>query len=140
MKKIFSIALSLAMVFTLSVTAFAAEPTSTNEAPITATAQDEISPRIYWSGTAELTTTTWNNITSSNNIFPDSPLITSDANNPGTVTVRVLNGDGEQVGGTKTMRPGESARLDNIPAFSGTYTIQGYVFSGKAGTYTFTVD
>lgn len=139
MKKIFSIALSLAMVFTLTATAFAAEPTASREAPIVTT-QNEVSPRINWSGTAELTKTTWNNITSSNNFFPDSPLITSDSNNPGTVTVRVLNGDGNQVGGTKTMRPGESARLDQIPAFSGTYTIQGMVFTGVAGTYTFTVD
>ena len=139
MKRISSIALSLAMVFTLSATAFAAEPVS-SDTPIASTTQDEITPRIYWSGTAELTKTTWNNITSSNNIFPDSPLITSDSSNPGTVTVRVLNGDGEQVGGTKTMRPGESARLDQIPAFSGAYTIQGFVYSGSAGTYSFTVD
>ena len=103
-------------------------------------AQDEAHPRIKWSGSAELTATTWNNITSSNNLFPDSPLITSDPKNPGTVTVRVLNGDGTQVGGTKTMRPGESARLDQIPAFSGTYTIQGKVYSGQNGKYEFTVD
>ena len=78
------------------------------------------------------------NITSSNNIFPDSPLVTSDANNPGNVTIRVINEKGAQVGETKTIAPGSSVRLDQIPAFSGTYTIQGK--ASVAGTYTFNID
>lgn len=140
MKKFLSVILSLVMVSMLSVCAYAAEPVPSNDLAPTSTAQEEISPRIYWNGTAQLSTGSWNNITASNNIFPDSPLITSDPKNPGTVTVRVLNDKGEQVGGTKTMQPGESARLDQIPAFSGTYTIQGKVILGYGGTYKFIVD
>lgn len=140
MKKFLSVILSLVMVSMLTVSAFASEPIPATDLTATSPAQAENSPRIYWNGTAYLSTVSWNNITASNNIFPDSPLITSDSKNPGTVTVRVLNDRGEQVGGTKTMQPGESARLDQIPAFSGTYTIQGKVILGYGGTYTFTVD
>ena len=73
-----------------------------------------------------------------NNVFPDSPTVTSDANNPGTVTLRVIDDKGKQVGSTKTVSPGKDVVLDQIPALSGTYTIQGK--ASVAGTYTFNVD
>ena len=142
MKKLPAIVLSLALASALSTSAFAAEPVQMNNvsADVSSmiTTQAEKSPRIKWTGTAQLNPDVYSNITASNNIFPDSPLITSSSKNPGIVTVRVINSKGNQVGGTKTMRPGESARLDRIPANSGTYTIQGY--AEVAGEYTFSVD
>lgn len=125
MKKFVSMALALTVAASMAVPAFAAsEPVAPQNEPTAAT--ESVSPCIYV------------NITSSNNIFPDSPLVTSDANNPGNVTIRVINEKGAQVGETKTIAPGSSVRLDQIPAFSGTYTIQGK--ASVAGTYTFNID
>ena len=67
-----------------------------------------------------------------------SPWSPSDANNPGTVTLRVIDDKGKQVGSTKTVSPGKDVVLDQIPALSGTYTIQWK--ASVAGTYTFNVD
>ena len=132
-----SMALALTVAASMAVPAFAAsEPVAPQNEPTAAT--ESVSPCIYWTGTAKLNTTDYVNITSSNNIFPDSPLVTSDANNPGNVTIRVINEKGAQVGETKTIAPGSSVRLDQIPAFSGTYTIQGK--ASVAGTYTFNID
>lgn len=137
MKKFVSMALALTVAASMAVPAFAAsEPVAPQNEPTAAT--ESVSPCIYWTGTAKLNTTDYVNITSSNNIFPDSPLVTSDANNPGNVTIRVINEKGAQVGETKTIAPGSSVRLDQIPAFSGTYTIQGK--ASVAGTYTFNID
>lgn len=137
MKKIVSIALALAVASSMSITAFAASESATPQND-TAVANEDVSPYIHWTGTAKLTTGDYSNITSSNNIFPDSPLVTSDANNPGSVTIRVVDDAGGQIGETKTVSAGSSVRLDQIPALSGTYTIQGK--ATVAGTYTFTVD
>ena len=137
MKKFVSMALALTVAASMAVPAFAAsEPVAPQNEPTAAT--ESVSPCTYWTGTAKLNTTDYVNITSSNNIFPDSPLVTSDANNPGNVTIRVINEKGAQVGETKTIAPGSSVRLDQIPAFSGTYTIQGK--ASVAGTYTFNID
>ena len=131
MKKFVSMALALTVAASMAVPAFAAsEPVAPQNEPTAAT--ESVSPCIYWTGTAKLNTTDYVNITSSNNIFPDSPLVTSD------VTIRVINEKGAQVGETKTIAPGSSVRLDQIPAFSGTYTIQGK--ASVAGTYTFNID
>lgn len=82
MKKFVSMALALTVAASMAVPAFAAsEPVAPQNEPTAAT--ESVSPCIYWTGTAKLNTTDYVNITSSNNIFPDSPLVTSDANNPG---------------------------------------------------------
>ncbi len=140
MKKFLSLTTALAMALTLSVSAFAAKPAPVNSKQDTVTTESQsIEPRIHWTGSTTLYTEKWVTIVSSNNFFPDSPLITSKSDNPGIVTVRVRNGDGNVVGGTKTMRPGESARLDRIPAFSGDYIIEGIAYDVE-GDYEFTVD
>lgn len=88
-------ALALTVAASMAVPAFAAsEPVAPQNEPTAAT--ESVSPCIYWTGTAKLNTTDYVNITSSNNIFPDSPLVTSDANNPGNVTIRVINEKGAQ--------------------------------------------
>ena len=93
MKKFVSMALALTVAASMAVPAFAAsEPVAPQNEPTAAT--ESVSPCIYWTGTAKLNTTDYVNITSSNNIFPDSPLVTSDANNPGNVTIRVINEKG----------------------------------------------
>ena len=121
----------------LSTTASAAEYDFTVVNDITEQTS-EAEPRINWTGTAYISTIDWCNIVSDNNAFPDSPKITSDANNPGTVTVRVKDEDGNVVGSTKTLKAGESVRLDQIPMLSGVYTIQA-IASTTSGTYTFHV-
>ncbi|MGN0513768.1 MAG: hypothetical protein ACI4GD_05765 [Lachnospiraceae bacterium] len=81
-------------------------------------------PRINWSGSVYLVASQWCNVTASNNIFADSPTVTSDISNPGSIFVRVINASGEIVGSTYAVAPGNSIVLDRIPANSGTYTIQ----------------
>ena len=80
--------------------------------------------KVKWKGTAYLSKGNWCNVTSSNNIFPDSPKVTNYGSNPSTIKVRILNSNGAQVGETKSIAPGQTVRLDRIPAFSGTYTLQ----------------
>ncbi|MDQ0658778.1 T9SS type A sorting domain-containing protein [Paenibacillus sp. W2I17] len=97
-----------------------------------------IVPYVNWSGSAYLTTNAYSNVTSSNNFFNDSPTVTNDANSPGTITVRIVNSSGEQVGSTKTISAGKSANLDSIPWNSGTYTLQAK--GSKAGYYNISID
>jgi hypothetical protein len=99
---------------------------------------DEVRILVSWSGTAYLTKNAFSNITSSNNIFRDAPTVTNGADSPGNVTVRIKNSDGKQVGSEKTIAPGKSVKLDTIPAFSGTYTLQGK--GSVTGTYSITID
>lgn len=118
---------------------FAAAPevnTSTEICSISA--NETVQPRISWTGTARLTTSGYNNVTSSNNIFPDSPTVSSNANNAGSVWVRVVDGSGAQIGTTKVVKAGGKVTLDQIPALSGTYTIQAKAVS-VGGVYTFSI-
>lgn len=77
----------------------------------------------------------YSNIVTSNNVFPDNPKVISDANNPGTVLIRVKSSTGEIIGNVKRVAPGQSVTLDTIPAMSGTYVIQGQ--AGVSGNYYF---
>lgn len=137
-KKLLSLALATVMGMGMGTSTLAAE--FVTPIPAEAVVASEIvthSTRINWNGTAVLGSS-WNNITSSNNVFPDSPKVTSNASNPGTVTIRVVDGAGKQIGGSKTVAAGKSVTLDQIPALSGSYTIQGK--TSTAGTYTFNID
>ena len=135
MKRLFAMIIALVMAVSMTALACAAEaPTAVNDV----TAEQSISPRINWDGTAWLVTDHFTTITTSDNIFNDSPLVISDGNNASNVTLRVLNEKGEQVGDTKVVAPGKSVRSDQIPHDSGTYRIQ-----GKAtieGNYYFDID
>lgn len=95
--------------------------------------------RVNWTGKAYLVTNAWSNITSSNNLFPDRPKVTNYASNKGTIKVRILNGNGAIVGAVKTVKKGESVTMDKIPAFSGTYTLQGMAVDTE-GSYTINID
>lgn len=88
-KSIGTLAIAAALFGTTCMPAFAATPEIIQQD--IPTGYTEVQPRINWSGTAKLNTTSYQNITSSNNIFPDSPTVTSDANNPGKVTLRVVD-------------------------------------------------
>lgn len=137
MKKIFAFILSIAMVVSMSTTAFAAEiPTSGSDNA--ANLEQMVAPRIKWDGTAWLGTDAFYTIVTSDNIFDDAPLVKSDGNNAGDVTIRVLNEDGDPVGSTKTVSPGSSVRLDTIPSDSGIYRIQGK--AKVTGNYKFNID
>lgn len=98
-----------------------------------------VQPRVNWTGVAYVSKAYWCNITSSNNLFPDSPLVTNHAGNPGEIKVRIINEDGKQVGETKTVKAGKSVRMDQIPAASGTYTLQAKATKTN-GNYTITID
>ena len=91
-KTISTLALTAAILGTTCMPAFAATPEVNT--PDTSSTYTTVQPRINWTGTAKLNTTSYQNITSSNNVFPDSPTVTSDANNPGTVTLRVIDDKG----------------------------------------------
>lgn len=136
MKKFASIVLALTMVSSLCVPAFAATKA---EAPETSATSTEVSPRIYWKGTVALNTTSYTTITDSNNIFPDSPKVISHIDNPGPVSIRVIDEDGQPVGKSYTVAAGNDVTLDRIPAFTGTYTIQGKA-TMTSGNFTFTID
>ncbi|MGX7199873.1 hypothetical protein [Enterococcus nangangensis] len=138
MKKFFiSSAFCVSLLFSMS---FAISKVSANEV------QDESFKSsneilVSWHGTANLVSDAYNNITSSNNIFTDSPVIISDASNKATVYIMVVNESGEQLGSIKTLSPGSSVTLGPIPWDSGTYTIKGKApSSSNEGVYTFTVD
>ena len=98
-----------------------------------------IQPRVNWTGKARLGTGNYYNVTSSNNIFRDSPKVTNHAGNPGTIKVRIINSKGKKVGRTKTIKAGKTVKMDKIPALSGTYTLQAMAVD-KAGSYTITID
>ena len=80
----------------------------------------------------------WCNVTSSNNLFPDSPKVTNDASNPCSIKVRIVNEAGAVVGKEKEVEVGKSVTMDKIPALSGTYTLQAY--SETAGNFTISID
>lgn len=94
---------------------------------------------VCWSGSAYVSTKHYCNVTSSNNFFPDSPKVTNSANNPGKIYVRILNSSGQQVGRTKTIAVGKSVTMDQIPAFSGTYTLQAKAVT-SSGYYSISID
>lgn len=135
MKRVFALIVALVMVASMTTSAYAVEAST---AAYKTETQQSATPRINWGGTAYLTTTGYCNITDSNNFFNDSPLVISDGNNPGDVTLRVLNESGLQVGGLKVVEPGQSVRLDSIPHDSGTYRIQGK--ATVEGSYYFDID
>jgi len=113
--------------------------TNANAAELVVNESGEIRPYISWSGNAYLTTKAYSNVTSSNNIFTDSPVVTNASGNKGTIKVKVVNEKGEQVGGVKEVAPGKSVRLDKIPFGSGTYTIKAQAVD-KEGTYLISID
>lgn len=99
----------------------------------------DIQPLVNWSSTAYLTLGAYSNVTSSNNLFADRPLVTNSASNPGPIMVRVVNSKGQVIGSPKTILTGQSVRLDQIPAFSGTYTLQAQAYT-RAGYYSISID
>ncbi len=100
--------------------------------------QGQIQPHVNGSGTVYLAANQWCNVTSSNNVFPYKPKITNDASNPCYIKLRIVNEVGEVVGKEKEVEAGKSVTMDNIPAFSGTYTLQAY--SEKEGNFTISID
>ena len=119
-----------------SVTTFAS---NSNDSLNNSVESIEKGAKVKWKGTAYLSKGNWCNVTSSNNIFPDSPKVTNYGSNPSTIKVRIINSNGAQVGETKSIAPGQTVRLDRIPAFSGTYTLQACP-DGDSGYYTISID
>lgn len=133
MKKLIS-SFIIAILFISSVPALASEPIA-EKTEYSTENSEQIEPRINWSGSAYLTANVYSNIVTSNNVFPDNPKVINDANNPGTVLIRVKSSTGEIIGNVKRVAPGQSVTLDTIPAMSGTYVIQGQ--AGVSGNYYF---
>lgn len=101
--------------------------------------QSTATAMIYWSSTAYLVTNAYSNVTSSNNIFNDSPVVTNNAGNKGAIKVKIVNSNGAQVGSVKTIGKGKTVRLDSIPWNSGTYTLKAMAVS-STGTYAIKID
>lgn len=81
-------------------------------------------PRSF-SPLANLTTYSWNNVMGANNVVSDRPQITNLLNNPGAITVRVVQSlTGDIISQEQTLDLGQSVRLDRIPWNSGSYTLQ----------------
>ena len=112
---------------------------SANAADLDTPYTEEEIEEVCWSGSAYVSTSYWCNVTSSNNIFPDSPTVTNNANNPGNIIVRIVNQHGQQVGEIKNVAAGYSVTMDQIPAFSGTYTLQAMAVT-TSGYYTISID
>lgn len=100
---------------------------------------DKITPRVAWSGTAYVEKGKWCNVTSSNNIFPDKPKVTNGSASPGKLQVRIVNEAGKIIGSVMDVEVGGSVKMDNIPALSGTYTLQANAVE-LSGTYYISID
>lgn len=137
LKKLIAVLGMCVVVVSASTSALAAENSNQTETNINE--ENVVQPRVNWTGNARLSTDGYYNVTSSNNIFKDSPKVTNHAGNPGTIKVRIINGNGKQVGSTKEIKVGKTVTMDQIPAFSGTYTLQAKAVS-EAGSYTITID
>lgn len=94
---------------------------------------------VNWSGQAYVPTGHYVNITSSNNIFTDTPTITNGSNNPRIIFVRIVNSAGAVVAGPLAVEPGHSVQLGPIPWNSGIYTLQAMAME-VAGDYFITID
>jgi len=99
----------------------------------------EITPYVNWSGQAYLITVAYSNVTSSNNVFNDSPTVTNASGNPGKIKVKIVDAYGKQVGKVKEIGKGKSVKLDTIPWNSGTYTLKAMAVDQK-GQYTISID
>lgn len=134
-KKVMMSSLTAVLALTIggSGTFAASESTTSNES------DPPMHIMVNWTGTTYVSQSSWVNITSSNNLFPDSPLVTNHISNPGRLKVRIINSNGAQVGQVKYVSVGQSVRMDQIPAFSGTYTLQA-IAEYTAGSYTISID
>ena len=65
-------------------------------------------------------------------------MVKSHIKNPGSVVIRVYDEAGQPIGKNVRVAAGSSVRLDEIPAFSGTYTIEAMAIS-SSGDYTFSI-
>lgn len=137
-KKIFAIMGICAALTATTIPTFAASEIS-NEQTISTDQTYTVQPRVKWTGDARLGTNYYYNVTSSNNIFSDSPTVTNYAGNPGSIRVRIIGGNGKQIGKTKDIKAGKSVIMDKIPANSGTYTLQAKALD-KEGKYTISID
>ena len=90
-KKIFAIMGICAALTATTIPTFAASEIS-NEQTISTDQTYTVQPRVKWTGDARLGTSYYYNVTSSNNIFSDSPTVTNYAGNPGSIRVRTTVG------------------------------------------------
>ena len=79
------------------------------------------------------------NIGTVHNVFSYSPEICSDENNIGDVYIRILDSKGKIIGTEIKVEPGCKTVISDIPALSGTCTIQGKA-ENIDGAYTFFVE
>lgn len=99
----------------------------------------EVRPLVNWTGDAYITTTGFSNVTSSNNIFSDSPRVTNASGNAGAIEVKIVDSLGEQIGKTYTIQKGKTVQMDKIPWNTGSYTLRAKAVSGN-GSYTISIN
>lgn len=133
-KSLFSLAFSLCMLFVCCVPAFATGPAESTASQETS----EIQPRLNWNGPVYLVSGSWTTILGDNNVFAAYLSVHSDIDNPGTIEVRVLDEDRNQIVEPTLIFRGETIYLDVIPAFSGAYSLQAK--AEVTGTYYFDIE
>lgn len=115
---LFIVILSLGLT---SCTNAPSEESSSTETEIQSSEEE----KIVWEGSAYLEAGHYSNIAGANNIFRENLVITSSKDNYATVTLCIVDNKGAVVGSKKTVAPGESVTMDEIPALSGYYMVQG---------------
>ena len=101
--------------------------------------EEEDIEEVFWYGNAYVPMNNYVNVTSSNNVFNDSPTVTNSAGNPGILFFRIVNQAGAVIGNAYAVEPGHSIQMDQIPWNIGTYTLQAMAVE-VAGTYFITID
>lgn len=134
-KNLFALALSLCMLVVCCVPAFATAP----DESVAPRESSEIQPRLNFNGPVYLTVGHWAVITGDNNFVAAELEIHSDIDNPGTVSIRVLDHERNQIGKTYVASPGETVRTGIIPAYVGNFSVEAKPIS-VTGTYYFTVE
>lgn len=122
MKRFVSFFLATIMLVTsLSFTASAAEVE-----PIvmpTELSQENVQPRLYVKDTFTLTTS-WETIVTDNNWLNEHIVVKNDADNPGTIKLRVLDEDGIIIIQEREVELGDFISLGPISWLSGDYRLQ----------------
>ena len=96
--------------------------------------------RINYTGNTFLHPGLWLTVTTSNNLFPDSPMVTNHSVNPGAISVRIVSAlTHDVICSEMLLGRGDSGRTCRIPALSGEYAVQAMAMTTSAN-YLISVD
>lgn len=133
-KKILASVLAIGVLASMSTSVFASEVEKVLEVSET-TSSTEVSPRINKTVSVSLNNTSWTTVVSDNNWFDAYVNVLNSAENPGTITVQIINEKGKIIDGPSTISAGNSADF-TVPSSAEKYTVKA---KGNSGTYSITV-